>query len=203
MAVLSFRRVGAEMAVSEIASAFFKGDPVVIPTDTLYGLAAPVSDRDTVERIFRIKNRPISMTLPIAVGDISMLLAICEADGWRLERIRELLPGPYTFVLRAKESSDPLIVRDGTVAVRIPDHPLYSILTREVGPVALTSANPHGGPSIVRAEELDRLYSGKILVLEDDERISGAASEIVDLTGELPTVLRSGSLNKRRALEGS
>jgi L-threonylcarbamoyladenylate synthase len=161
-----------------------------------------VSCPEAVKRIFDIKDRPLHLTLPIAVGDVEMLLGLASADGWRRERIESLLPGPYTFVLRARVIADPRVVRDGTVAVRLPAHPLYPRLTRRFGPIALTSANPHGGDDILTAALLDSLYGRAVTIVSDDAAVRGSPSEIVDLTGDRPKVLRSGNLNKGKSLEG-
>ena len=200
--MLTWREDDLDRIIRTLQAAFGRGEPAIVPTDTLYGIAAPVDNDVAIERIFRLKGRPRSMTLPIVLGDPGKISDLAYVDGWRREFILTHLPGPYTLILRTKNMTDPLLVREGTVAVRVPDHPLFLRLTEAVGPVAMTSANPHGSPDILSAAELDVLFTGSLSVVEDDRSISGAASEIIDLTGDSPRVLRPGKINKRIAMEG-
>jgi tRNA threonylcarbamoyl adenosine modification protein (Sua5/YciO/YrdC/YwlC family) len=203
MSIVHISDLDMVQVIEALESSFIKGDPAVMPTDTLYGIGAPVTNEKALRRIFKIKCRPSSQTLPVAVGDMDMMHRIAVVNDWRLDYIRERLPGPYTFVLPARGLSEPMVVRDMTVAVRIPGHPLYGPLTSRMGPIALTSANPHGGRDISSASVLDGLYHGSLLIIEDDRSIRGRASEMIDLTGDRPRVLRSGNLNNGTTLEDS
>lgn len=203
LSIHSFSGKLIDAVIGPLEDHFSRGGLAIMSTDTLYGIGAPISDREAMRKIFEVKGRPLTQTLPIAVGDLDMIERIAVAEGWRMDYMRERLPGPFTFILPSRGLSDPMVVRKGTVAVRVPDHPLYPTLTLRVGPLALTSANPHGGPDILHASELDRLYGGSLMIIEDDRAIGGKGSEMIDLTGERPSIVRSGNLNKSTVLEGT
>ncbi len=195
MTVLHFDRKGSDKVLGSISREFEKGDPVVLPTDTLYGIGAPISNHRALERIFDLKRRPRDMTLPMAVGNLPMVDDVSMIHRWQKSTLRGHLPGPVTFILEAREGLDPLVVRDGTVAVRVPRHPLFIPLTTMFGPIALTSANISGGAEILNASGIDREWGGRLLVIEDDRALSGRATTIIDLTDEVPSIIREGNLN--------
>jgi len=181
-----------ERLLDELERQFSIGAPVVMPTDTLYGLCAPVGNEAAVRRIFDLKGRPLNMTLPIAVGDIDGLVSIAPVDGWRRDLIERDLPGPFTFIVKAGIDLPELVMRSGTVGIRVPDHPIWAALHRRFGPMALTSANRHGSPDILEAKGMDAELGGSIMVVEDDASLSGSPSEVIDLTGDAPVAIRAG-----------
>jgi L-threonylcarbamoyladenylate synthase len=184
-----------EKVIEAVIAEFGAGKPVVLPTETLYGIGAPVENNRALERIFELKRRPKELTLPVAVGNLPMVDDIAIIHRWQKNSLRDGLPGPVTFVLEAKDITDPLIVRNGTIGVRIPRHPIYIPLCSRTGPLGLTSANIHGGPEIHLADDIDRQFNGDLLVVEDDLSIGGQGSTVIDLTEEIPIVLREGNLN--------
>jgi L-threonylcarbamoyladenylate synthase len=195
LTVLHFDRKEPEEVLEAIVGEFKKGSPVILPTDTLYGIAAPVSHRIPLLRIFELKGRPSELTIPVALGNLPMVDDVAVVRRWQKSILREHLPGPVTFVLETGAGLDPLVVRDGTIAVRVPRHPLFIPLTSITGPLGLTSANRHGGPEILEASKLDREWVGDLLIIEDDKALSGKASTVIDITDEVPSILREGNLN--------
>ncbi|MGA1820759.1 MAG: L-threonylcarbamoyladenylate synthase [Thermoplasmatota archaeon] len=191
-----------EQVLDRVEEEFSGGRPVIVPTDTLYGLAAPLRNIRSVEMIFELKQRPREMTLPIAVGNLPMVDDIAIIRRWQKDPIRKGLPGPFTFILEVKADLPDLVVRDGTIAVRVPRHPIFIPLTSRVGPLALTSANRHGAGNILKAAEIDQQFNGKLLVVEDDRALSKSASAIIDLTDETAAVLREGNLNMDELMGG-
>lgn len=182
--------------ISLVRDAFWISMPVVLPTDTLYGLAAPISDERALERILELKGRPRDVTLPIAVGSVDTIAGISEVTGGQMSLIRRALPGPVTFILVAKRGLSDIVTRRGTVAVRVVDHPIFCPLCGAFGPVALTSANLHGSEPLLRSADMkDLLERSDILLVEDDDHVSDQPSTIIDLTSGKPTVLRKGKIN--------
>lgn len=195
MSILHFDRRDPEKVIPELTEEFEKGLPVVMPTETLYGIGAPISNNSAVRKIFDLKARPMDLTLPVAVGNLPMVDDIAVIHRWQKNTLREHLPGPVSFVLHARNIADPFFVRNGNVAVRVPRHPLFIPLCSRTGPLVLTSANVHGSSDILKAERIDEQFGGEILVIEDDRSLSGKGSTIIDLTDEIPAILREGNLN--------
>ncbi len=175
------------------------GGIVAFPTDTVYGLGACISNRQAVERVYQVKQRPPEMALPLLLADASQIAALAEPVppvAWQL--IRSFLPGALTLVLHRSESAPDIVTAGGsTVAVRIPDHPIPIALIRGLGtPVIGTSANLSGRPSPLTASEVRSQFGDKIDLVIDGGRCSaGKESTVVDVTGEIPVVLREGVIS--------
>jgi L-threonylcarbamoyladenylate synthase len=201
-------RQGVEAA----AQALLAGDLVVLPTETVYGIAARPDDEEATARLFAAKRRPEDLTLPILVPSAE--------KGWRLavenEAARRLAaefwPGPLTLVLPRTERSLgwELGMDRRTLAVRVPDHPLTAALLRLVGPLAATSANLSGEGPLDDPTDLVAAFGERVAVYlvlsEGAPHPRGMASTVVDLTSESPSILRPGpvdSASLSRALGGS
>jgi tRNA threonylcarbamoyl adenosine modification protein (Sua5/YciO/YrdC/YwlC family) len=197
---LEWDRDDHDPITTAIASQFHEGKPVIIPTDTLYGLAAPISNPDIILKIFQMKKRRLEMTLPIAVGSISSLEIVSSPDIDMIRFMEDRLPGPFTFILPASSGLPETVTRDDTVAIRIPDHPIFSILESRTGPLALTSANVHGETPVSSMEDAELQFGSEdLLMVVDGIRVSGFPSEIMDLTGSEPMVLRERRLYDNQA----
>ena len=177
-----------------------QGGIVAFPTDTVYGLGACASISQAVERVYRIKERPRNMALPLLLADISRISEVAEPVpqiAWLLAR--NFLPGALTIVL-PKSNSVPNVIAAGgrTVAVRIPAHPIPVALAQGLGtPIVGTSANLSGKPSSLTADEVYSQFGDKIdLVIDGGRCPGGSDSTIVDVTGETPVVLREGAISR-------
>ncbi|MBN1538814.1 MAG: threonylcarbamoyl-AMP synthase [Candidatus Thermoplasmatota archaeon] len=197
MSIVKWAPEHQDLLLDRVQEEFSGGKPVVLPTDTLYGLAAPLSSTKTIREIFSIKKRPLEHTLPLALGDISMIDEVALISGWQKDLMRRGLPGPVTFIVEMKGRMTELVSREGTIAVRVPAHPIFHPLTLRSGPLALTSANLHGSTDLLTAEGIDMQFNGDLLVIEDDISITGTASAIVDLTHGAASVIREGNLNMK------
>lgn len=177
-----------------------RGGLVAFPTDTVYGLGAWAGHQEAVERVYRVKGRPVGRALPLLLAHISQISEVAEAVpevAWLFAR--SFMPGALTLVLY-KSTSVPDIVTAGgkTVAVRVPAHPVPVALVRGLGaPIIGTSANLSGRPSSLTAEEVFSQFGDGIDLIIDGGRCSGGReSTIVDLTGEVPVVLRDGAISR-------
>lgn len=187
------------MSVTEIirmiSGSFSSHDPVVIPTDTIYGLAVPFDDDRAVQRIFEIKGRPAGKPLAVCIPDIGSVSIFSDPSKEALDIIGRTAPGPFTYILPAVEGLPPYIVKEGKVALRLPDNDLILEVAGKLGPLALTSSNISGEGGADTAETVSRdLSDHDLLIIEDDEALSGEASEVVDLTGDRPRVFRGGKI---------
>jgi L-threonylcarbamoyladenylate synthase len=177
-----------------------EGGVIAFPTDTVYGLGAGAYIEPAINRIFQIKQRPPNMALPILLADASQIHEVAQdipANGWRL--IKEFLPGGLTLVVyRTKIVKDIITAGGDTVAIRIPDHPVPRALIRGCGmPIIGTSANISGKPPILTAEDArNELGSVVDLVIEGYPSPAGTESTVIDVTGEIPVILRNGAISR-------
>jgi L-threonylcarbamoyladenylate synthase len=168
------------------------GEVVVIPTDTVYGLAA---DCAAAAALFRLKRRPQTVALPVLAASVADLerVAVFSAGARRIAT--RLWPGPLTLVLERASSFDADLGGDGaTVAVRIPAHDAALELLKQSGPVAVTSANRSGRPPATTVAEARAIFSSEIDTFVDGGRCDGIPSSVVSAIGELE-LLRAGALS--------
>jgi len=176
-----------------------RGGIVAFPTDTVYGLGASISIPRAVERVYLVKQRPPDMALPLLLSDTSQITELAEPVppiAWQL--IRRFLPGALTIVLHKSASAPDIVTAGGrTIAVRIPDHPIPIALITGLGtPVIGTSANLSGQPSPLTAAEVRSQFGDTIdLVINGSRCSAGKESTVIDVTGEIPVVLREGAIS--------
>jgi L-threonylcarbamoyladenylate synthase len=180
------------------------GQPVILPTDTVYGLCADAYREAPVRRLYRLKGRGDMQPTALLAADVDMLLdAVPELRGRAGKIARALLPGPYTLVLPNPARRFRWLAgqRPDTIGVRVPElpSPAQAVLDR-VGAVAATSANLPGGRDPRRLGDVpQQLREGCGFVLDGGE-LSGIPSTVVDLTGSEPIVLREGAVPSEEAL---
>ena len=176
-----------------------QGGIVAFPTDTVYGLGAGASIPQAVERVYQVKERPQNMALPLLLSHTSQISEVAEfvpQVAWLLAD--KFLPGALTIVLyKAKSVLDIITAGGKTVAVRVPAHPVPVALAQGLGaPVVGTSANLSGKPSALNAGEVYSQFGDSIdLVIDGGRCPGGKESTIVDVTGEVPVVLREGAIS--------
>ena len=177
-----------------------QGGLVAYPTDTVYGLGACANLPQAVERIYKVKERPRNMPLPLLLADVSQITRVAEPVppiAWLL--IHSFLPGALTIVLPKSNSIPDIITAGGTtIAIRVPAHPVPVALAEGLGtPIVGTSANLSGMPSPLTAEEVYSQLGDKIDWIIDGGRcLGGRESTIVDVTGETPVLLREGAISR-------
>ena len=190
--------------LAEAAASLRKGDLAVIPTDTVYGLAADAFMPPAVTSLLAAKGQDRQMPPPVLVGTVRAATALVEdlsASGKDL--IDEFWPGGLTLVMRANRN----LIWDlgdtkGTVAVRMPLHELALELLKETGPLAVSSANRSGAPPATTAADAEAQLGDAVAVYLDGGPCSGdVPSTIVDLTGVVPKLLRRGVISVARLRE--
>jgi L-threonylcarbamoyladenylate synthase len=181
------------------AAAVRNGEVVVMPTDTVYGVAALPSLEEAVRRLFRIKRRPQAKAVPILGAGIHSLRSVAQFDERAQELAQAFWPGPLTLVLRRSETF-PFDLggedRD-TVAVRVPESPVALDLLAATGPLAVTSANRSGRSPARTVSEAQAEFGSEVAVYVDGGRCGGQPSTVVSLVNE-PTVLRPGPLPEQQ-----
>jgi tRNA threonylcarbamoyl adenosine modification protein (Sua5/YciO/YrdC/YwlC family) len=174
-----------------------RGDLVVLPTDTVYGIGADAFTPDAVTALLGTKGRGREMPAPVLVGSVRAATALIEDLGtYGQDLLDEFWPGALTVICRANPNlSWDLGDTKGTVAVRMPLHDLAIELLKETGPMAVSSANRTGGAPARTADEAELQLGDEIAVYLDDGPSGDAPpSSIVDLTGAIPRLLRAGAI---------
>jgi L-threonylcarbamoyladenylate synthase len=184
-----------EEAVRAATDALTRGQLVVIPTDTVYGLAADAFDTAAVASLLAAKGRGRSMPPPVLVSAQASVDALAsELPDYARALVERFWPGPLTIVARQQPSlSWDLGETRGTVAIRMPDEALALEILERTGPLAVSSANTTGELPATTAEEAERMLGDHVGVIVDTGPTLGvAASTIVDVTGATPRILRRG-----------
>jgi tRNA threonylcarbamoyl adenosine modification protein (Sua5/YciO/YrdC/YwlC family) len=188
----------------EAASAIRRGELVVLPTDTVYGLGADAFSADAVRELLATKGRGRSMPSPVLVGSPTTLHGLVTGfseAAWEL--VDAFWPGGLTLVARHQPSLRwDLGDTRGTVAVRMPLHPVALELLHATGPLAVSSANLTGGASPATCDEAERQLGDMVSVYLDGGPAEHAMpSAIVDVTGAVPVLLREGALSAAQLRE--
>lgn len=187
-----------EESVQKAAEWIRKGEVVAFPTETVYGLGGNGLDPDAVQRIFAAKERPNDNPLILHIADIQEAEPLCHVSGAARALAAAFWPGPLTMLLPKKP-----VVPDATtaglpsVALRLPNHPAALALIKAAGcPIAAPSANRSGKPSPTSASHVYHDMQGRIpMILDGGDCEVGVESTVLDMTGEVPTILRPGRIS--------
>ena len=200
----SEREAGLAAAVTAVR----RGQLVVLPTDTVYGVGVDAFDADGVQRLLDAKGRGREMPPPVLVSATTTLGALAtDLPTWATGLIEHYWPGPLTIVCRQQPSLRwDLGETRGTVAVRMPADEAALDLLGRTGPLAVSSANLSGRPAATDAAGAEQMLGEAVEVILDGGPSEGSlASTIVDCTGDLPRILRHGAITAaelRETLEG-
>ena len=192
--------IPAGRSIDDLAAAVIHlrfGGVVAMPTDTLYGLGADVSNEAALQKVFDIKGRPADLALPILVSDWKQVSQVAEGLSEAHRKLAAAFwPGSLTLVLPRSRELSPLITagRD-TVAVRMPAHWVPLTLALKLGrPITGTSANRSGQPNLETFQEVEAELGNAVdLVIMEGPEPEGLQSTIVDLTSGYPALLREGA----------
>ncbi|MGR6923319.1 L-threonylcarbamoyladenylate synthase [[Actinomadura] parvosata] len=185
------------IALMEAAAAVRRGDLVVLPTDTVYGIGADAFTPDAVKALLDAKGRGRDMPPPVLVGTVRAATALVDDLGpYGQDLIDAFWPGPLTLVCKANRAlSWDLGDTKGTVAVRMPLHPVALDLLKETGPMAVSSANRSGAPAATTAAEAEEQLGDSVEVyLDGGKTTDNTPSTILDLTTAVPRLLRRGAI---------
>ncbi|HET7660805.1 MAG TPA: L-threonylcarbamoyladenylate synthase [Oryzihumus sp.] len=195
---------GLATGVAEAAEAVRRGEVVVLPTDTVYGVGADAFSPDAVAAVLAAKGRGREMPPPVLVPNPRTVDGLAtQVPAYARDLIQEFWPGPLTLVLLAQSSLMwDLGDTNGTVALRMPEDDVALALLDAVGPMAVTSANLTGQPAATSVTEAAAQLGAAVSVyLDAGPTTSNTPSTIVDCTGDQPAVLREGAISADRLRE--
>lgn len=184
-----------DLILDECARVSETGNLLVIPTDTVYGIAADAFSASAVSALFAAKGRGRDMPPPVLVPRAETVFGLVDGvDERMLSLTAQFWPGPLTIIANAQPSLDwDLGDTHGTVAVRMPDDEYALALLGRTGPLAVSSANISGQPAATSADEAMEMLGDDVdIYVDGGARVSGVSSTIVDLTGDVPRIVREG-----------
>ncbi len=184
-------------ALDAAAGALEADDVVLLPTDTVYGLAALRRSAPAVDRLYELKGRPAAVPIAVLVASYEQALELVAPPSDAVRRLVEAYwPGPLTVVLAARDGGP-------TIGVRCPDHPFVRDLAARVGPLSTTSANRHGAPTPSAAADAAAALTGEVGLVIDGGVIAGTASTVVDGTDDALAVLREGPISPEQVRQAA
>jgi L-threonylcarbamoyladenylate synthase len=181
-----------ELALQTLES----GGLVAFPTDTVYGLAARVSDPAGIDRLYAVKGRNGAKAIPVLLSSPDELPQVTAGMNATARRLAQRFwPGPLTLVVPRHLALPENLSNLPTIGVRMPDHPVALALMRRSGPLAVTSANKSGGENASTAQEVLAQLDGRIeLILDGGRTPGGLPSTVVDCTSAELAILRQGPI---------
>jgi L-threonylcarbamoyladenylate synthase len=187
-----------EAGLKAAVTATREGALVVLPTDTVYGLGCDAFDHAAVRDLLSVKGRGREMPPPVLISARTTLDALAVGVPETARALTEKFwPGPLTLICRQQQTLQwDLGDTRGTVALRMPDHPVALSLLARTGPLAVSSANRTGMAAATSVEEAEDMLGESVEVYLDDGSVTGGVpSTIVDVTGPVPRMLRAGALS--------
>ena len=190
--------------MKDALEALLSGEVVVMPTDTVYGLACLPSLSSAVSRVFDLKGRPEDKGLPILGANSEILADVAAFDGRSVDLARRFWPGPLTLVLPRADGFTYFLGEDSSasVAVRVPQDEVALELLSAAGPLAVTSANLSGHPPATTVEEAEAIFGSDVSAYVDGGESRGVPSTIVSLLGDL-VVLREGGVTEEELTDAA
>jgi L-threonylcarbamoyladenylate synthase len=181
-----------------------RGGVAVVPTDTVYGLAACPDAADAVREVYQMKGRPEGMHLPVLAASVADVRALGVAFTQGADTLaRRWWPGPLTMAFGFDPGRERPAWLDGRVevAVRIPDHDFLRALLEETGVLVVTSANPHGAPTPRTAQDVAVGLGSSVPLVVDDGELQDVPSTLVNVNRPDPSVEREGAIGHHAITE--
>lgn len=182
--------------IARAAEVLRSGGVLVYPTDTVYGLGCSILQASAIERVYAIKRQDRSKPFSFICSDLSHISEYAVVSNPAFRLMKKLIPGPYTFLLpasRMKQIPKSMMSKRKTVGIRVPDNAVCQALIGELGhPILSASATDDAGEIMNVPGEIARLYGPRVdLILESGNGLLDV-STIIDLTGDLPAIVRQG-----------
>jgi L-threonylcarbamoyladenylate synthase len=190
-------------AIQRALEVIKEGGVIAFPTDTVYGIGVSAYQEDAIKKIYQVKERSQLKAIPILISEAEELNQVAqEIQPSTKKIINHFWPGPLTLVLLKQSTLPQNLSKTSSIGVRVPDDNLTRELLRQAGPLAATSANLSGQPSALNAFEVLEVLGGKIdLILDGGPARGGQASTVLDLTEEIPQIVREGPISLNEIMQ--
>jgi L-threonylcarbamoyladenylate synthase len=191
------------MTVEKAIAALKAGELAVLPTETVYGIFADASNEAAVQKLYAVKGRPVEKALNMNVADYDTILKYSVHQPAYLEKlVQTFLPGPLTIILEASpEVPEWIHVGKTTVGFRMPSIPATQEVIKALGVLVGPSANLTGSPSPRFYDDLTSAILDKAAIALQDDSVYGLDTTILDLSGEMPKILRQGAITAQELLD--
>jgi len=197
--------IGEPGVAARVQAVLAAGECVVLPTDTVYGIAVSAGDRAAIARLQAAKGRSDAFPPPVLVGDPGVAWELAPAAPAAARRLAEAFwPGPLTLILATTAQDVSLSGTTGTVGIRVPGHPGLRELLRATGPLAVSSANRHDQPPATTVEEAMADLGASVALYVDGGPTPGPVpSSVVDCSGAGTIVNRAGLISRAAILQAA
>jgi tRNA threonylcarbamoyl adenosine modification protein (Sua5/YciO/YrdC/YwlC family) len=177
--------------------ALARGDLVVLPTDTVYGVGGRPDLPGVTDRIFEAKRRPRGLTLPVLVAGLEQAGAVAALDHRARALAEAFWPGGLTLVVPRSDLARGWNLGDetDTIGIRMPDHRVARAVLEAAGPLAVTSANRSGEPTPDSCAGVRAVLGETVTLYLCADPLPGVSSTVLDLTGDRPRILRAGAVS--------
>tara|TARA_B100001250_G_scaffold138235_1_gene118322 strand:- start:3615 stop:4190 length:576 start_codon:yes stop_codon:yes gene_type:complete len=178
-------------SINEAKNALKDGSVIIYPTDTVWGIGCDPFNQKSVDNLFKIKDKK-EEGVSILISNKELISEYCLTTTKNKEIINKLFPGPVTVILKSKINFAKGVTRNGNIAIRIPNNKTSISLVKE-NPIITTSANKHGMNVVKNIDEAKEIFGNSCIYL-NGEKPKGIESTIIDLTGNVPVIIRIGAL---------
>ena len=186
-------------AIAHAVDVLEHGGLVAFPTDTVYGLAAPVFNEESIDRLYIVKGRSSEKAIAVLIGRVDDLKKVAtNVNTSTLVLANHYWPGPLTMIVPRHPNLPDVLAPLPTSGVRIPDHPVALELLQTTGPLAVTSANLSGAKNACTAQQVRDQLEGRVhLIIDGGKTPGGVPSTVIECTTSEIQVLRSGPISER------
>jgi tRNA threonylcarbamoyl adenosine modification protein (Sua5/YciO/YrdC/YwlC family) len=180
--------------IDKVVEVLKAGGIIVYPTDTIYGLGCDIFNKKAVARIYQLKKREKKKPLSIICSDFKEIAKYALISNFAFQIMKEALPGPYTFILKAKNKTPKTVIsKNKTVGIRLPANKICSAIVKKLGnPIITTSLNISGQKVLTNPQQLPKELLNKINLLIEAGSLGTEPSSVIDLSGSYPVILRKG-----------
>ncbi|TWI71224.1 translation factor SUA5 [Desulfobotulus alkaliphilus] len=180
--------------IHQVVECLKSGGVIIYPTDTHYGMGCDIQNKKAIERIYQIRQKDKKQPFSFICPDLTDISRYAKVHNAAYRVLKRLLPGPYTFILEGtKEVPKMMLTKRKTAGIRVPDHVIAQTLVRELGnPIISTTAARSGEELETDASLLHEIFGSMVDMVIDGGPVPGIPSSVIDLSGEIPEVLREG-----------